>query len=124
MLQEGSIGKDLVIKPLPKHLRKAKQLIPDLSDDELFLNQDDLNSEVSIDTGLPIHRNNKRSRRSAINLNEHVIYKRKLNEEEYYGDYGKIYKTEKYAKLVNKTFKLHFSVYGTRSFRKEIPKNS
>ncbi|XP_044743347.1 A disintegrin and metalloproteinase with thrombospondin motifs 16-like [Chrysoperla carnea] len=79
---EGSIGKELVIKPLPKHLRKLK---PDLSDDEMFLNQDDLNSEVSIDTGLPIRRRPKRNIQN--NLVEHVIYKRKLNEEDYLSDY-------------------------------------
>lgn len=66
-LQEGTIGHDLVIKPLPATLSPTpppfRKTIPPEQDDEMFMdpNEDDM---VSIDTGLPI----KRSKISKKNL--------------------------------------------------------
>lgn len=77
--KEGSIGADLVVRPLPTHLRDGTT--PDLSDDELFLDGD--GEEVSIDTGLPI-------KRQVTKLAQHVVYKRgSKSSEDHFGDYGK-----------------------------------
>ncbi|XP_077283029.1 sol narae metalloprotease isoform X2 [Arctopsyche grandis] len=72
LLVEGSIGHDLVIKPLPSTLsssavlpKPSKALPPD-QDDEMFMdpNQDDM---VSIDTGLPIKRSKTVAKTTAGN---------------------------------------------------------
>lgn len=87
IFQEGSIGHDLVIKPLPKRFstklhNKKEYNTSDLNDDEMFLDADgDLSSEVSIDTGLPIKRKSKGY--------QHIVYKRDREEEdEFLSDYG------------------------------------
>lgn len=89
--QEGSIGSQLVVRPLPPRLRGTlkpanNQNLTDVesaNDDEMFLDQDgELSAEVAIDTGLPIKRNK--------DTQHHIVYKRKdKDHEDNYSDYGK-----------------------------------
>ncbi|GLV36364.1 sol narae [Carabus blaptoides fortunei] len=79
LLVEGSIGGDLVIRPIPTHLRQE----PDLSDDEMYLDQEDA-EEVAIDTGLPI----RRVKKVATRLPQHIVYKKKAEHEDHMGDYA------------------------------------
>lgn len=91
ILQEGSIGSHLVIRPIPPRLRGS--VIPDkhknstdadsISDDEIFLDQDgELSSEVAIDTGLPIRRNKT--------VHHHIIFRSKKEDQDgLLSDYGK-----------------------------------
>ncbi|KAK4884880.1 hypothetical protein RN001_001151 [Aquatica leii] len=93
LIVEGSIGSDLVIRPIPRRLhdkpsagyKKVPTTTTEKSatittenerdDDEMFLDEDgELSSEVAIDTGLPIKRNiqNKQSQG-----HQHIVYKRK-----------------------------------------------
>ena len=46
--QEGSIGHDLVIRPIPDSMTSAAQ------DDEMFMDPSSMADMVSIDTGLPL----------------------------------------------------------------------
>lgn len=83
--QEGSVGSDLVIKPIPWRLKdKAKVEIdsqPSHDDDEMFLDDDgELSAEVAIDTGLPIKRKES---------TKHIVYKRKKFADDILGDYGR-----------------------------------
>lgn len=89
--QEGSIGSDIVIRPIPPRLlnaaasssKKAKANGQD-EDDEMFLDSDgELNSEVAIDTGLPIKRKTQ-----VIQGQQHIVYKRTGNQEDTMSDYG------------------------------------
>ncbi|KAJ8923959.1 hypothetical protein NQ315_006735 [Exocentrus adspersus] len=87
---EGSIGSQLVIRPLPSRLRGTLKpannqnisTSTSTSDDEMFLDQDgELSAEVAIDTGFPIKRN--------ANTPHHIIYKRKdKDHEDSYSDYA------------------------------------
>jgi len=108
LLLEGSIGHDLVIKPLPKRLHHlttttttSTTKAPDISnaenetettttsdqefspdDDEMFLDEDgDLSAEVAIDTGLPIQRGSKTA-------GKHIVFKRKQKFDELESDYA------------------------------------
>lgn len=91
LLQEGSIGSHIVIRPIPSRLlnfvskmnHKNESDADTLNDDEMFLDQDgELSSEVAIDTGLPIKRNK--------NVHPHIVYKLKNNEEpDRFSDFGK-----------------------------------
>ncbi|KAK9892085.1 hypothetical protein WA026_018287 [Henosepilachna vigintioctopunctata] len=66
IIVEGSIGPDLVIRPMPPRLRNkilkrrensTEVVLLDPTDDEMFLDADgELSSEVAIDTGNPIRR--------------------------------------------------------------------
>ncbi|KAF5298699.1 hypothetical protein FQA39_LY11709 [Lamprigera yunnana] len=103
---EGSIGSDLIVRPIPKRLHPKltkqnmttpkplnetteKATLPlenDRDDDEMFLDEDgELSSEVAIDTGLPIKRNvqNKQSQG-----HQHIVYKRKGFEDDTLSDYA------------------------------------
>jgi hypothetical protein len=81
-LQEGSIGADLVIRPVPPRLLKPKSK-PPTDDDEMFLDVDgELSSEVAIDTGLPI------KRKQQIQGHRHIVYKRNGNQEDTMSDYA------------------------------------
>lgn len=82
-LQEGSIGADLVIRPIPPRLLDTKDKTPTDDDDEMFLDVDgELSSEVAIDTGLPI------KRKKQIQGHRHIVYKRNGNQEDTMSDYG------------------------------------
>ncbi|XP_018564553.1 A disintegrin and metalloproteinase with thrombospondin motifs 1 isoform X2 [Anoplophora glabripennis] len=88
---EGSIGSQLVIRPLPARLRGTlkpannQSIVEGAStnDDEMFLDQDgELSAEVAIDTGLPIKRNKEATQ-------HHIVYKRKdKDHEDNYSDYA------------------------------------
>lgn len=84
LLQEGSIGSHLVIRPIPSRLRtvvkKSGKGKDSSYDDEMFLDADgELSSEVAIDTGLPINRNKRV---------HHIVYKKKPVEDDSMSDYG------------------------------------
>lgn len=50
----------------------------------MYLDQEDgEDSEVAIDTGLPIRR-----KRVSTKLAQHIVYKRKMTEDDHTGDYG------------------------------------
>ncbi|XP_074036660.1 sol narae isoform X2 [Leptinotarsa decemlineata] len=89
LVLEGSIGSQLVIRPLPSRLRgsvirsknKNETDIDSINDDEMFLDQDgELSAEVAIDTGLPIRRNK--------NIHHHIVFKRIQDEEDNMSDYA------------------------------------
>ncbi|KAK9685487.1 hypothetical protein QE152_g38002 [Popillia japonica] len=101
LIVEGSIGSDLVIRPLPQRLRplaqnrgpseelSAKALdrndtLPTV-DDEMFLDAgENLSDEVAIDTGFPI-----RQKPSKELAHKHIVYKRKQDvQEDAYSDYA------------------------------------
>ncbi|XP_065167570.1 A disintegrin and metalloproteinase with thrombospondin motifs like isoform X3 [Atheta coriaria] len=115
LLLEGSIGEDLVIKPLPARLHplvnqqtvtKRKNLPNPADDDEMFLDDDgELSAEVAIDTGLPIHRKtdnideieiddakaSKSQNDDAYELQpstHHIVFKRKDNQDDTESDYA------------------------------------
>lgn len=50
-IQEGSIGHDLVIRPIPDSMTTAQ-------DDEMFMDPTRMEDMVSIDTGLPLGKKN------------------------------------------------------------------
>ncbi|XP_068896312.1 A disintegrin and metalloproteinase with thrombospondin motifs like isoform X1 [Tenebrio molitor] len=82
VIVEGSIGADLVIRPVPPRLLKPKSK-PPTDDDEMFLDVDgELSSEVAIDTGLPI------KRKQQIQGHRHIVYKRNGNQEDTMSDYA------------------------------------
>lgn len=136
LLQEGSIGGSLVIRPIPTRLRiptpsgpidglanhpntpngqtatpidqsdatapptnaendrdasssysrPSAEAAPtlDLSDDEMYLDQEDgEGGEVAIDTGLPIRR-----KKIATRLAQHIVYKKKPGQDDHHGDYA------------------------------------
>ncbi|XP_044745503.1 A disintegrin and metalloproteinase with thrombospondin motifs 16 isoform X2 [Coccinella septempunctata] len=90
---EGSIGPDLVIRPIPARLRnkilktyannKSEEVPYNPSDDEMFLDTDgELSAEVSIDTGVPI-------KRKKIHKLHHIVYKKKKDrQDETFSDYA------------------------------------
>ncbi|RZC33117.1 venom metalloproteinase 3, partial [Asbolus verrucosus] len=81
VIVEGSIGADLVIRPVPPRLLKKEK--PPADDDEMFLDVDgELSSEVAIDTGLPI------KRKKHIQGHRHIVYKRNGNQEDTMSDYA------------------------------------
>lgn len=90
LLQEGSIGTHLVIRPIPPRIRgsvisrKNKNATDSdtINDDEMFLDQDgELSSEVAIDTGLPIRRNKT--------ILHHIIFRKKVEDDDgALSDYG------------------------------------
>ncbi|XP_063907937.1 A disintegrin and metalloproteinase with thrombospondin motifs like isoform X2 [Zophobas morio] len=81
VIVEGSIGSDLVIRPIPPRLLKKEK---PTDDDEMFLDADgELSSEVAIDTGLPIKR-----KKQQIQGHRHIVYKRNGNQEDTMSDYA------------------------------------
>lgn len=109
ILQEGSIGSDIVIRPVPARLHDHANVTTtaqpattntttesaddvDVSDDEMFLDADgELSSEVAIDTGLPIKRKTKAAAEEAVvtaQTQKHIVFKRKNPQEDTLSDYG------------------------------------
>ncbi|XP_030757055.1 A disintegrin and metalloproteinase with thrombospondin motifs 1 isoform X2 [Sitophilus oryzae] len=82
---EGSIGAHLAIRPVPSRLRPAvKAQNPD---DEVFLDDDgEMSSEVAIDTGLPIIRDD--SNQTETTTHHHIVIKRKKNNGDTMSDYA------------------------------------
>ncbi|KAL3288178.1 hypothetical protein HHI36_002629 [Cryptolaemus montrouzieri] len=89
--KEGSIGSDLIIRPIPSRLRnkvlksqgnRSEEIPFDPSDDEMFLDSDgELSSEVAIDTGAPI-------KRKKIYKQHHIVYKKKDKHDDSLSDYA------------------------------------
>lgn len=83
LFQEGTIGRDLVVKPVPASMRHlvAKP------DDEVFLDarNEDIQNDVTMDTGRKI-----RSKRDSKDVyHHHIIFKRSQpTEEDDFSDYG------------------------------------
>lgn len=91
IIVEGSIGSDIVIRPIPSRLRnnvtdhfnqnENEEETTEAYDDEMFLDSDgELSSEVSIDTGLPIRRK--------VHKHHHIVYKRKDKPDDTLSDYA------------------------------------
>ncbi|XP_045468119.1 A disintegrin and metalloproteinase with thrombospondin motifs 16 isoform X2 [Harmonia axyridis] len=90
---EGSIGPDIVIRPIPQRLRnkilktygnnRSEEIPYNPTDDEMFLDSDgELSSEVSIDTGVPI-------KRKKIHKQHHIVYKKKkAQQDDSFSDYA------------------------------------
>lgn len=93
-LQEGTIGHDLVVRPVPSSVRHL--LSP--SDDEMFLDghDEDIENDVTVDTGKKIKdsgKKRKKQRRKKRDAEEkyhgHIVYKRsKTKGEDESSDYG------------------------------------
>ncbi|KAL0277732.1 UNVERIFIED_CONTAM: hypothetical protein PYX00_004918 [Menopon gallinae] len=93
LLVEGTIGHDLVVKPVPSSVRHL--VTP--PDDELFLdaNDEDIQNDVTMDTGKKIkdaekrRRKRRRRRDAGEEYHHHIIYKRAgVSAEDYYSDYA------------------------------------
>uniref|UniRef100_A0A1Y1MQZ3 Peptidase M12B domain-containing protein n=5 Tax=Photinus pyralis TaxID=7054 RepID=A0A1Y1MQZ3_PHOPY len=109
LVVEGSIGSDLIIRPMPIRLhpltnpnnvdtdeelnqtteKATTTILPQSErddDDEMFLDEDgELSSEVAIDTGLPIRRNTQNKQSQG---HQHIVYRRKGPAEETLSDYA------------------------------------
>ncbi|XP_060807106.1 A disintegrin and metalloproteinase with thrombospondin motifs like isoform X2 [Amyelois transitella] len=82
---EGSIGHDLVIRPIPDSMTAPAQ------DDEMFMDPSSMADMVSIDTGLPLMKRKTEEQdrlRRALNGAQHVIIKRDPAEGDHLGDYA------------------------------------
>ncbi|KAK6632916.1 hypothetical protein RUM43_012659 [Polyplax serrata] len=94
LLVEGTIGHDLVVRPVPSSVRHL--LSP--SDDEMFLDghDEDIENDVTVDTGKKIKdsgKKRKKQRRKRRDAEEkyhgHIVYKRsKTKGEDESSDYG------------------------------------
>ncbi|XP_072948406.1 A disintegrin and metalloproteinase with thrombospondin motifs like isoform X2 [Epargyreus clarus] len=85
LVVEGSIGHDLVIKPIPDSMAPAVQ------DDEMFMDPSSMADMVSIDTGLPIVKRKKEEQewlKTALQGAQHVIIKRDPIESDHLSDYA------------------------------------
>lgn len=85
LLVEGSIGHDLVIRPIPESMSDPAQ------DDEMFLDPKNMEDLVSIDTGLPILKRKKEDQvrlQRALSGAQHVIIKRDPVEADHLSDYA------------------------------------
>nr|CAD7571306.1 unnamed protein product [Timema californicum] len=77
---EGTIGHDLVLKPVPASVRQH------LDDDEMFLDSEgeDISEDVAVGSGFPL----RRSRRSAAAVHRHIVFKRDGAHDDTLGDYA------------------------------------
>ncbi|XP_035451655.2 A disintegrin and metalloproteinase with thrombospondin motifs 1 isoform X2 [Spodoptera frugiperda] len=87
LVVEGSIGHDLVIRPIPDSMTAAAQ------DDEMFMDPSSMADMVSIDTGLPLVKRKREDQQrltQALNGAQHVIIKRDPGaaEHDHLGDYA------------------------------------
>ncbi|KAI5638410.1 metallo-peptidase family m12B reprolysin-like domain-containing protein [Phthorimaea operculella] len=85
LMVEGSIGHDLVIRPVPDSMTSPAQ------DDEMFMDPGSMSDMVSIDTGLPIGRRKRDEQESlqrALNGAHHVIIKRDPATGDHESDYA------------------------------------
>ncbi|XP_059055715.1 A disintegrin and metalloproteinase with thrombospondin motifs like [Achroia grisella] len=85
LVVEGSIGHELVIRPVPDSMTAPAQ------DDEMFMDPASLSDMVSIDTGLPLLKREKGDQdklRQALNGAKHVIIKRDPATDDHLGDYA------------------------------------
>lgn len=99
MFQEGTIGHDLVVKPVPASVRQHLDQPRDSKrgdDDEMFLdeNGEDIQEDVAIETGFPLRRIQSTSN-SEPKPQQHIIYRRSSSqfEEPEFSDYGNIPKS-------------------------------
>ncbi|CAH0596977.1 unnamed protein product [Chrysodeixis includens] len=85
LVVEGSIGHDLVIRPIPDSMTAAAQ------DDEMFMDPSSMADMVSIDTGLPLLKRKKEDQerlKRALNGAQHVIIKRDPAQLDHESDYA------------------------------------
>lgn len=85
LIVEGSIGHDLVIRPIPDSMTSSVQ------DDEMFMDPSTMADMVSIDTGLPIVKRKKEEQESlkrALNGAQHIIIKRDPTVHDHLSDYA------------------------------------
>ncbi|XP_065352952.1 A disintegrin and metalloproteinase with thrombospondin motifs like isoform X1 [Cloeon dipterum] len=115
LLVEGTIGGDLVVRPVPASVRHLTPVTshPDYfdeeaeyggSDDEMFLDEEQ-GDEETVRSGFPLpagkpgkkpskkatfidKKKNKRTKRSAATLGMHVVIKKKVDEADPLGDYA------------------------------------
>ncbi|XP_017774534.1 PREDICTED: A disintegrin and metalloproteinase with thrombospondin motifs 1 isoform X2 [Nicrophorus vespilloides] len=140
LLLEGSIGHDLVIKPVPSRLHpiavattpKAPQRETTTKksstnneyDDEMFLDADgELSGEVAIDTGRPLHR--KSSTDDIVNLEteqtaHHIVFKRRDGHEDTDSDYA-FMEPDHMSKRFRRDVVLSASRNSTRRRKREAP---
>jgi hypothetical protein len=92
--QEGTIGHDLVVKPVPASVQQHLDQ-PRLSkhgvDDEMFLDEDgeDIQEDIAVETGFPLRRVQS-ANGSELKPQQHIVYRRssRQNEEPEFSDYG------------------------------------
>ncbi|XP_021914006.1 A disintegrin and metalloproteinase with thrombospondin motifs 16 isoform X2 [Zootermopsis nevadensis] len=94
LLVEGTIGHDLVVKPVPASVRQHLDQPRDSKrgdDDEMFLdeNGEDIQEDVAIETGFPLRRIQSTSN-SEPKPQQHIIYRRSSSqfEEPEFSDYA------------------------------------
>ncbi|XP_050296767.1 A disintegrin and metalloproteinase with thrombospondin motifs 1 isoform X2 [Anthonomus grandis grandis] len=94
LVLEGSIGSQLVIRPVPARLRETVKNKHKISttDDEVFLDEDgNLSGEISIDTGLPIRRLDgsiDAHDEEVASVHHHIVIKRKEEHGDNMSDYA------------------------------------
>jgi hypothetical protein len=94
MLQEGTIGHDLVVKPVPasvqQHLDQS-YVSKHGMDDEMFLDEDgeEIQEDIAVETGFPLRRV-QGTNSSELKPQHHIVYRRssRQNEAEEFSDYG------------------------------------
>ncbi|XP_045505353.1 A disintegrin and metalloproteinase with thrombospondin motifs 1 isoform X1 [Colias croceus] len=85
LVVEGSIGHDLIIRPIPDSMTGVAP------DDEMFLDPSSMADMVSIDTGLPLVKRNKNAQEELKNKlqgAQHVIIKRGPSSHDHMSDYA------------------------------------
>ncbi|CAG4939495.1 unnamed protein product [Colias eurytheme] len=85
LVVEGSIGHDLIIRPIPDSMTGVAP------DDEMFLDPSSMADMVSIDTGLPLVKRNKNAQEELQNKlqgAQHVIIKRGPSSHDHMSDYA------------------------------------
>jgi hypothetical protein len=86
MFQEGTIGHDLVVKPVPASIRQHLDH-SDLSkhglDDEMFLDEEgeEIQEDIAVETGFPLRRV-KGTNSSELQPQHHIVYRRSSQENE------------------------------------------
>ncbi|XP_038218643.1 A disintegrin and metalloproteinase with thrombospondin motifs 16 isoform X3 [Zerene cesonia] len=85
LVVEGSIGHDLIIRPIPDSMTGVAP------DDEMFLDPSSMADMVSIDTGLPLVKRNQNAQEELQNKlqgAQHVIIKRGPSSHDHLSDYA------------------------------------
>lgn len=79
--QEGTIGHDLVLKPVPAHVRQHLDNSRDKNedDDEMFLDDEAMEDEA-VPGGFPLAPQHK-----------HIVYRRSVQETDQFSDYGGLF---------------------------------
>ena len=94
MFQEGTIGHDLVVKPVPASVRQyldQSDLLKQGVDDEMFLDEEgeEIQEDMAVETGFPLRRV-QGTNSSELQPQHHIVYRRSSQQDEApeFSDYG------------------------------------